>query len=47
MGGINGSNIDQVIAQGAGKVAMVTAITQAEDVTEAVRALRQRILKYS
>ena len=43
MGGINQGNIDRVIAKGATKVAMVTAITQAEDIGEAVRDLRNRI----
>ncbi len=43
MGGIHQGNIDQVIAQGATKVAMVTAITQAEDIAGAVRDLRNRI----
>jgi thiamine-phosphate pyrophosphorylase len=47
MGGINGSNIDHVLAQGAKRVAMVTAITQAEDVAEAVRELRRRVEKSS
>ena len=39
MGGINESNIDQVLAQGARRIAMVTAITQAPDISEAVRSL--------
>ncbi|MFV1957110.1 MAG: thiamine phosphate synthase [bacterium] len=43
MGGINSSNISQVISRGARKVAMVTAITQAEDVTEAVKQFRKVI----
>jgi thiamine-phosphate pyrophosphorylase len=43
MGGINGSNIDQVIAKGARRIAMVTAITQAPDITAAVRSFRERI----
>ncbi len=43
MGGINGSNIDQVVSRGAKKVAVVTAITQAIDMEEAVRLLRQKI----
>jgi thiamine-phosphate pyrophosphorylase len=46
MGGINSSNIDSVLTHGAKKIAMVTAITQADDVAEAVRELRKRIEKY-
>ena len=40
MGGINDVNIGQVLAQGARRVAMVTAITQAPDITAKVSALR-------
>jgi len=40
MGGINDANIGQVLAQGARRVAMVTAITQAPDIAAKVRALR-------
>jgi thiamine-phosphate pyrophosphorylase len=47
MGGINSSNMDSVLRQGAKRVAMVTAITQAEDVAGAVRELRRRIEKFS
>jgi thiamine-phosphate pyrophosphorylase len=43
MGGINESNIDQVLAQGAQRVAMVTAITTAENIAERVSALREKI----
>ncbi|MBP8646359.1 MAG: thiamine phosphate synthase [Syntrophobacteraceae bacterium] len=43
MGGINESNIDEVLAAGARRVAMVTAITQAPDIAERVRSLRRRI----
>ncbi len=43
MGGINESNIDQVLAKGARRIAVVTAITQAPDITAAVRSLGQRI----
>jgi len=42
MGGMNESNLDTVLAQGARRVAMVTAITQAPDIAEAVRMLRDR-----
>ncbi len=45
MGGIKESNLDEVVAQGARRVAMVTAITQAPDVAAKVRALRERILR--
>ncbi len=43
MGGIKESNIGAVLAAGARKVAVVTAITQAPDIAEAVRSLRARI----
>jgi thiamine-phosphate pyrophosphorylase len=43
MGGINDSNLDQVLAEGARKVAMVTAITQAADIAEKVRTFKERI----
>lgn len=46
MGGINESNIDQVLAQGARRIAMVTAITRAGDIAERVSGFRQRILAY-
>jgi thiamine monophosphate synthase len=44
MGGIKESNIKQVLEMGATKVAVVTAITQAADIAEAVRCFR-RIIK--
>lgn len=47
MGGIDLSNIDQVLARGAQRVAMVTAITQAPDIPEKVRMIRKRIATYS
>jgi thiamine-phosphate pyrophosphorylase len=43
MGGIKESNIKQVLEMGATKVAVVTAITQAPDIAEAVRSLRNLI----
>jgi len=46
MGGISGSNLDQVIARGAKRIAMVTAITQAPNISETVSTLRSRILHY-
>ncbi|MBW1997619.1 MAG: thiamine phosphate synthase [Deltaproteobacteria bacterium] len=46
MGGIDLSNIDQVLAQGARRVAMVTAITQAPDIAEKVRLIKDRIATF-
>ncbi len=46
MGGIKETNIKEVLANGARKVAAVTAITQAADIAEAVRALRGTIRNY-
>ena len=46
MGGINETNLDQVLAAGARRVAMVTAITQAPDIAAKVSALRERIRNY-
>ena len=43
MGGINEENIDQVLAKGARRVAMVTAITKAADIAAKVRSLRAKI----
>jgi thiamine-phosphate pyrophosphorylase len=45
MGGINPANIDQVIAQGARRIAMVTGITKADDISETVKMLRAKILQ--
>jgi thiamine-phosphate pyrophosphorylase len=47
MGGINESNLEQVLAKGARRVAMVSAITQAEDIAETVRSLRARIRSFA
>ncbi len=44
MGGIHRNNLDQVVARGATKVAMVTEITQARDIAAAVKELKERIL---
>jgi len=48
MGGINAENIDIVLAAGARRVAMVTALTQAKDITEAaaffIRKIRTKSL---
>jgi thiamine-phosphate pyrophosphorylase len=43
MGGIKESNIRQVLAMGARKVAVVTALTQAPDIAQAVRSFRRII----
>ncbi len=43
MGGINGANIEQVVAQGARRVAVVTALTMADDMAGAVASLRKTI----
>lgn len=43
MGGIHRENIGSVVAAGARKVAVVTAVTRAPDMAAAVRDLRQRI----
>ncbi len=47
MGGINEANIDQVLAQGARRVAMVTGITRAADIAAKVRSLREKIIEFS
>jgi thiamine-phosphate pyrophosphorylase len=46
MGGITVTNIDQVISAGARKIAMVTAITQADNIAETVRLFREKISKH-
>ncbi len=46
MGGILESNIDQVLTNGARRVAMVTAITQAPDIAAQARALKEKIQSY-
>ena len=43
MGGINGGNIGKVVSQGARRVAVVTAVTMADDMAGAVAALRESI----
>jgi len=47
MGGINESNIEQVLSAGARRVAMVTAITQAPDIAERVRSLQRKIAAHA
>ena len=44
MGGINASNMDRVLAHGARRIAVVTALTMAPDIAEAVRFFREKIL---
>jgi len=44
MGGINQKNIQEVIKKGATRIAMVTGITRAPDITARVRELRKIIL---
>jgi len=44
MGGINASNIIQVVSRGARHPAVMSAVTAAADVTAAARALREAIL---
>ncbi|MDO9026761.1 MAG: thiamine phosphate synthase [bacterium] len=43
MGGINQTNIGQVLKAGARKIAVVTAVTKADDIAQAVRDLRKII----
>jgi len=45
MGGINASNIDRVVAVGARRVAVVTAVSQEKDMAGAVAFLREKIRK--
>ena len=47
MGGINELNLDQVLANGARRVAMVTAITRAADIAARVRSLKEKINEFS
>ena len=47
MGGINEENLDLVLAKGARRVAMVTAITRAADIAAKIRALREKIIEFS
>ena len=47
MGGINEKNIDQVLAEGARRVAMVTAITKAPDIVAKVKSLKEKINEFS
>jgi thiamine-phosphate pyrophosphorylase len=45
MGGIKESNVTEVLKMGATKIAVVTAITQAPDIAQAVRSFRNIIRK--
>jgi thiamine-phosphate pyrophosphorylase len=47
MGGISEANIDQVLARGARKVAMVSAITKAADIAKKVAFYKEKILVFS
>jgi thiamine-phosphate pyrophosphorylase len=44
MGGIKPHNIDEVLSRGAMRTAVVTAVTAADDVEAAARALNERVL---
>ena len=46
MGGITAANLDEILAAGARRIAMITAITQSADIAEAVRVFSERIRKY-
>jgi thiamine-phosphate pyrophosphorylase len=47
MGGIKESNMDELLKRGARRLAIVTAVTEADDIAGAVRKMRERILGYS
>lgn len=47
MGGMKLSNIDQALERGARRIAVVTAVTAADDIEAAARALSERIASYS
>jgi len=47
MGGINEENLELVLAKGALRVAMVTAITRAADIAAKVRSLKEKIIEFS
>lgn len=46
IGGIDNSNIDQVLAAGASRVAVVRAVAEAEDPEAAARTLKERVAAY-
>ena len=43
IGGVNSSRLDEIIAAGAQRVVMVSALLLADDVSGEVRALKQRL----
>jgi thiamine-phosphate pyrophosphorylase len=47
MGGITEANIDQVLARGARRVAMVSTITRAADIAQKVKFLKEKINRFS
>jgi thiamine-phosphate pyrophosphorylase len=47
MGGIDEENIEEVLAKGARRVAMVTAITKAADITAKVKSLKEKIRRFA
>ncbi len=47
MGGINLNNLDQVLRAGAKRIAVVSAVTAADDIVETVREFRRRIREIS
>ncbi|MBI5805526.1 thiamine phosphate synthase [candidate division TA06 bacterium] len=47
MGGINQTNIGQILQAGAGKIAVVTAVTKAGNIGLAVQELRRTIIGFS
>jgi thiamine-phosphate pyrophosphorylase len=47
MGGINEENLELVLAKGALRVAMVTAITKAPDIAAKVKSLKEKIMEFS
>jgi thiamine-phosphate pyrophosphorylase len=46
MGGIKESNMDELLKRGAKRLAVVTAVTEAEDIAEATNRMRKRILSF-
>jgi thiamine-phosphate pyrophosphorylase len=46
MGGIKDSNLDEMLKRGAKRLAVVTAVTQAENIAGTVRKMRERIINY-
>jgi thiamine-phosphate pyrophosphorylase len=47
MGGIKESNMDELLKRGAKRLAVVTAVTEAENIAETVRQMRERITCFS